>query len=112
MRIIKCLGVLILFIITNTAYAYSQNIIDYAKNGDLAGVKKSIADDTDIDFQNKYGYTALIEASKNGHLGIVKYLVKNGADINLHNGDNTALYWASTFGYKETVKYLKSKDTK
>ena len=44
-------------------------------------------------------------ASLEGHLEIVKYLVKNGADINIKNEDgNTALDWAATEEIKELLR--------
>ena len=53
------------------------------------------------------GETALMEASENGHLNIVKHLIANGADINAtDNEGNTALMYASHCGYICTVKYL------
>ena len=45
-------------------------------------------------------------ASENGHLEIVKYLVRHGADVTANN--NYAVVWASTNGYLEVVKYLVS----
>lgn len=47
---------------------------------------------------------ALCYASKNGHFDIVKYLVEHGA--NIHAGDDGALRWASRNGYFDIVKYL------
>jgi len=43
-------------------------------------------------------------ASKNGHLKVVKYLVKKGADITADN--NYALIWVSENGHLKVVKYL------
>ena len=47
---------------------------------------------------------ALICASNNGHLEIVKYLIKNGA--NVHADNDYALRYASNNGHLEIVKYL------
>ena len=56
-----------------------------------------------------YSYrTALVYASGNGHLDIVKYLVSKGADINII-GDKygiTPLSNAAKNGHLEVVKYL------
>lgn len=47
--------------------------------------------------QDKWDWTALINASHNGHLEIVKYLVVNGADVSIkNNNDETALDKAET----------------
>ena len=50
---------------------------------------------------------ALIQASSEGHLEFVKYLVSHGADVNTAVDDGlTALMIASTEGHLEVVKYL------
>ena len=50
---------------------------------------------------------ALLLASENGHFGMVKYLLENGADINSKDKDsNTALVFSSENGNLEIVKYL------
>lgn len=46
-----------------------------------------------------------MRASWRGYSEIVKYLVKNGADINIKNEDgNTALDWAATEEIKEILR--------
>ena len=47
---------------------------------------------------------ALISACQNGHLDIVKYLLKQGADIHVRN--DLALRQASRKGHLKVVKYL------
>ena len=78
-----------------------------------------------IDFRNKYGWTALIWAARYGneeitfvvaHKGkgkgkgnslhhikkVVKFLLVNGAGINVADDDNwTALMWAARYGKEE-----------
>ena len=63
-----------------------------------------------INAKNGYGYTALIDASKNGDLEKVKLLIENGANIEVkdNNGD-TALILASYYRRLEIVKYLVEK---
>ena len=55
---------------------------------------------------------ALRWASENGHLDVVKVLLKNGADV--HIKDDCALRWASRYGYLDVVKVLQDhmKNTK
>jgi ankyrin repeat protein len=50
---------------------------------------------------------SLRQASKNGHLEIVKYLVEHGSNIHAKNNDSLA--WARIKGHLEVVNYLKSK---
>jgi len=61
--------------------------------------------------QDKQRRTALMLASKNGHLDIVKTLVNAGAALNLQGnkggyGGNTALMYACRHGHLEVVKIL------
>ena len=49
---------------------------------------------------------ALRQASAWGNLEVVKYLVKQGADINAAEDSYSVLYLASRRGYLEIVKYL------
>ena len=61
------------------------NIVEKASNGDLAGVQEYIAAGVDINTQVEHGYTALMGAVNGFHVEVVKYLVENGADINIKN---------------------------
>jgi len=50
---------------------------------------------TDLDIQDSCGYTALIEASKQNHLKIIRLLIRAGADVNIKsNPKKTALSYA------------------
>jgi hypothetical protein len=46
----------------------------------------------------------LMGAALDGHPGVVKKLLANGADV--HAQDDGALRWAALHGYKETVQVL------
>jgi ankyrin repeat protein len=53
------------------------------------------------------GDTPLHQASQNGHLDVVKYLVENRVDVNVVNEDGwTPLYLAAKKGNVEVVKFL------
>lgn len=81
-----------------------------AQTGDLKIVKKMISDYSElIDSRNDSLYTPLIIAAANGHFKIVKFLVSEGADINLGDRENTsALQNATLAGHEKIVKYLLS----
>lgn len=56
---------------------------------------------------NDYNWTPLIQASKNGHLNVGKYLFSNGAEIDgINSYGNSALMWASLKGHTSTVEIL------
>jgi len=76
--------------------------------GDLERVKKLLTKrKVDVNEKNEYGSTALILASLNGRIEIVKYLLANGANINKQDWNgNTALILASLRGHIDVVKYL------
>ena len=62
-----------------------------------------------VDLQDKTGQTALILASENGHLEVVKQLLEKGARIDLKaiNG-NTALMLAKEKGHHDIAAVLQS----
>lgn len=65
----------------------------------------------DVNDQDNAGNTALHEAALNGHLDIVKLLIKNGADVNMQSFEmfkDTPLIDASANGHLDVVKYLLS----
>ena len=67
----------------------------------------------DIRIQDNEGFNALMIASENGHLDIVKYFIEQGLtldDIRIQNNFGyNALILASKKGYLDVVKYLKEK---
>lgn len=66
-------------------------------------------DDYDVNDQDNAGNTALHEAALNGHLDLVKLLVKHGADVNIQSFEmfkDTPLIDASANGHLDVVKYL------
>ncbi|XP_050675946.1 ankyrin repeat domain-containing protein 39-like isoform X1 [Leptidea sinapis] len=61
-----------------------------------------------VNTQDNAGYTALHYAARNGHLEICKFLLENGAliDITTKSGKATPLHKASAAGKISTVRYL------
>ena len=57
------------------------------------------------------GYTPLIQASREGQLTTVKFLVEEGhANVEAKsNNGYTALWWAKDWGKSDVVAYLRSK---
>ncbi|EOH94245.1 ankyrin repeat domain-containing protein [Enterococcus pallens] len=88
-------------------------LIPAAEKGHLDNVKILLADKrVDINHQNNYGYTALIEAvalrdGSQVYQDIVAELLKNGADPTLvDNYGKTALDYANQLGYGNMAKML------
>ncbi|OJG92759.1 ankyrin repeat-containing protein [Enterococcus silesiacus] len=90
-------------------------LIPAAEKGHLENVKLLLKDGrADIDHQNNYGYTALIEAValRDGseiYQQIVKVLLEGGADKTLKdNTGRTAEDYAKSLGYSEMLNTLNS----
>ena len=88
-------------------------LIPAAEKGHLENVKMLLEDgQVDIDHQNNYGYTALIEAvglreGNQLYQDIVKLLMENGADQSIKdNSGRTAMDYANQKGYTEISKIL------
>lgn len=67
-----------------------------------------------VNVQESYGFTPLHEAAENGHLEIVKVLIKSGADSSMglkkaYQAGSTALDVAREAGRKKVVNYLSKK---
>ncbi len=78
-----------------------------AENINIAEINELIDMGADVNAEDDSGYTALMEASFNGHLDVVELLIKNGADVNeTNNHGATALMWASAYNHIEIVKCL------
>ena len=70
-------------------------------------VKKLIDEGVDVNYQDKYGNTALIYASRQGNKEICNLLINYGADINIQNKLGcTALITSSNRGHKEICELL------
>lgn len=96
------------YLIDQDADISSMTIVEWAGLGFLKEVKDSIKRGNDVNMGSPfYGVTALMTASDNGHIDVVKYLIENGSDVNkVMDYAETALMYASTSGELEVVKYL------
>lgn len=96
----------------------NAQLISAVLRNDLAQVEASVVDGADIDAKNSEVYrdggkikindTPLILATREGHISIVDYLIKHGANINYRRlGDDvTALMIAVERGRMEIVEML------
>jgi ankyrin repeat protein len=60
-----------------------------------------------VNVQDDFGNTPLIEAVIKGYEDVVELLIKSGADVNMKDKDGKSpLVWASILGHKEIVRLL------
>ncbi len=88
----------------------NTTIFDWARVGWLEKVQECVKNGADVNAIIKdNGFTALMGASAARNLEIVKYLIENGADINIQNQFNyTALDIAKESEDTEIIEYLES----
>lgn len=80
-----------------------------AERGDVPGMQRALAAGAEVNWSNAecWHWTALHEASCNGKVAAVAWLIANGADIELLGKRNqTALHIASDAGEDEVVEML------
>ena len=81
--------------------------IEAAYKGDIALLEKYLELGANIDGYAFDDWTALTIAAREGKIDTVKWLVSNGADVNLpEGGGNTPLFWANESGNQELVIFL------
>jgi len=83
------------------------NYINACENGDYDTVVKLCTTyNYLINYKTKKNKSGLIYASKYGHFDIVKYLVENGADLNIQDiNENTALMYG-VYNSRKVAEYL------
>lgn len=84
-----------------------QELFDAAFRGDTAGVQRKLAEKADVDWRNVGGWTPVMIASAERHLGAVELLLAAGANPNLRNHyGRTALMFAAGYGQTAIVDRL------
>ena len=79
-------------------------LVTAARDGNTEGVKSILGAGPSENLDRYYKNMALVEASRGGHLDIVKCMIKSGAIVNDNLG--LALYEAAAKGYMDIIKYL------
>ncbi len=60
----------------------NRRLIEFAEDGDIAGVNLVLEEGADVNDSSPYNYTALTHAADKGHADIVKILVERVTDVN------------------------------
>lgn len=91
------------------AYRDNLNLINYAKKGDYAQVKKLLENGVDVNAGViKTGYTPLMGAAENGDLSIVELLIGYRAEYTIKDlKGKTAMDYAIANGHDEVIELLK-----
>ena len=88
----------------------SKEWFDAVESGDLPKVKQMLSEDGSLLHSRSHDKeTAIIKASENGRLAVVKHLLKNGAnpnDADETSAANTALILAAFEGHDKVVRHL------
>ncbi len=71
-------------------------ILEYARRGDLEGVKTSV-NILNLDAKDKKGYSPLMWAAHNGHYDVVKLLLSLEADVHSRDNNGNSVLMAATF---------------
>ena len=79
-------------------------IVAAARAGSASVVDVLLAARVEVDKRNRYGDTALMLASLNGHAGIAKALRQKGASVTMKGW--TPLIYAATGGHDDLVRWL------
>ena len=88
-----------------------RQLIDAAGNGDFNNVLRLLEKGAPTSYVCKHrGSSAIMIASKYGHIEIIRLLIQYGADIDAQNHQGqTSLMLASKYGHKECVQLLLEK---
>lgn len=104
------LGVVLL---TSSLYAQqdeftADQLLEAARSGELERITQIIDSGVDINSKTEYGSTALFFACDRGHVEVVKYLLKNGAEVDAKDTfyNATPMTWAQANGHDDITLLL------
>lgn len=91
-------------------------LIKFSEDGNFKEVRailESLPIEINIDAQDDNGLTPLMCATRNGHLNVVQYLIKEGANPNIKNNEGkTALDLAEENRHEEVAEFLRKAGAK
>ena len=88
-------------------FSFDESLLQAAEDGNIDSVRLLLDIGTDVNYQNKDGWTALMVACQNGHYQVVELLLHNNADPNIQEEDGwTVLIFACENGHYQVVELL------
>jgi outer membrane protein assembly factor BamB len=98
------------FFFTVSVYGQAKTALfhEAAKKNDIETLRKLLIEGVDVNFQSKYGVTALTFACDAGNLEAVNILLENNADPNIKDSfyEVTPFFWAIVQGNYEIIKSM------
>ena len=90
------------------AVAFSAEIHDTARDGDLARLRTLVTASPDlVSSRDNQGKTPLHWAAAAGHQDLVEFLIANRADVNARDSNGaTPLHWAAANGFEDVAALL------
>jgi len=82
--------------------APAPDILDAARKGDLATLKAALENKADLESKTRYGQTPLYLAAMNGHVEVVKFLLDQGAKVDVTD----TFYKSSAIGFAASRKHV------
>lgn len=109
-NLVMMLVVLMLYSLPLNLFAQSADLFSKVMRNDINAVKELIASGADINQQNEmYGHTPLIIACNYNYVDLAKYLIFQGADVNIRGKDGSTALIAAGGNSQELVEILLSK---
>ncbi len=85
----------------------AHQLRDSASSGNLAELKRLVREGVSVNDRSPFNNTALLHAAKHGKRDCVRFLMDNGADVNIANDSGyTPLICSATIGDYEGVNML------
>jgi ankyrin repeat protein len=109
--IVLLIGVLVIVYYSYSKAMTQRLFVEAAYEGNINHLEKYLKLGADINGLALDGWTALTIAAREGKPNVVKWLLNNGADINLsEGGGNTPLFWAKESGNKELMTIIQTRN--
>src|SRR5918997_4136177 len=107
MMIIRLAALVLLAMIANEAAHAQPALLDAARRGDVAGLRKMIGARTPLEPRDEAKRTPLLIAIERGHLDAARLLIEAGADINAQ-AENLDTPWllAGARGHADLIRAM------